>query len=486
LPEDVLRVRLLEVPRADLLRRDVGCQGEHRHARALGVVQPVDQVQVPRTAGARAHRESAGHRGLGGRGERRGLLVARDHPVHCPGLADRVGDPVERIAGHAVDALHPGVVEGVDDVPCDGVGTCGHGPTLRPVDARRHRYSGRASTSAPAGNSVTSAGISASTSARAIVATRCEPAPETGSTVGRSPSTPGPRTARRYCVRPAGDDTAPVSRPRTARTGSLPTASSRSGRSRTTNETSALTGLPGRQTTGVSRQPARPCGPPGCIATGPNLVSALPPSTWRTTSAVPIDTAPAVSTRSASVQAESRAAANSCGSSPLVMLVDTVHPHACSAADSVTALDSQIWPGPSGRPGGTSSAPVAITPTRGRGRTSRPETPSEAAAARCRSAIRTPAGSTRSPSRTSSPGLRTNSPADRGRSTRTASPSTSVSSTGITQSAPDGTAAPVITLRASSSSTSWPGSSPALVVPTTCSRTGEPGPAPAKSAARTA
>ena len=81
------------------------------------------------------------------------------------------------------------------------------------------------------------------------------------------------------------------------------------------------------------------------------------------------------------------------------------------------------------------------------------------------------------------------SPGDRGACTSTIEESVSltvVSSMGTTQSAPRGTGAPVMILQASSSSTSGPGPSPACTAPTTVSRAGESGPAPATSAERTA
>ena len=55
--------------------------GEHRGPRAVGVVQPVDQVQVAGAAGARAGREVAGELRLRAGREGGGLLVADVDPV---------------------------------------------------------------------------------------------------------------------------------------------------------------------------------------------------------------------------------------------------------------------------------------------------------------------------------------------------------------------------------------------------------------------
>jgi hypothetical protein len=76
---------------------------------AVRVVQAVDQVQVARSATARAHREPAGDLRLGRGGERGGLLVPDVHPVDAVRAADRVHDRVQAVAHHAVDPPHTGV-----------------------------------------------------------------------------------------------------------------------------------------------------------------------------------------------------------------------------------------------------------------------------------------------------------------------------------------------------------------------------------------
>ena len=67
---------LLEVTAADLGAGDVGGDGEHRDAAAMGVEQSVDQVEVTGTATAHADREFAGESSLGGGCESSGFLVA--------------------------------------------------------------------------------------------------------------------------------------------------------------------------------------------------------------------------------------------------------------------------------------------------------------------------------------------------------------------------------------------------------------------------
>jgi hypothetical protein len=95
----------LEVVDADLLARNMGGDRQHRHAAAMAVVEPVDEVQVAGPAAAGADRELAGEMRLGAGGEGRGLLVPHMDPINALQAAQRIGEGVERIAHHAVDAL---------------------------------------------------------------------------------------------------------------------------------------------------------------------------------------------------------------------------------------------------------------------------------------------------------------------------------------------------------------------------------------------
>jgi hypothetical protein len=116
-------VGFLEVAPTDLLPRDVGGDGEHRHPTALHIEQAIDEVKVPRTAARRDDREVPRDRGLCPRRERRGLLVADMGPLDLAVTAERVGEAVQRVAGDAVDATDPRHLQGCDDV----VGHGGHG-----------------------------------------------------------------------------------------------------------------------------------------------------------------------------------------------------------------------------------------------------------------------------------------------------------------------------------------------------------------------
>ena len=98
-------MRFLEIAAADLGRRDVRGDREHRDARAVAVEQAIDEVQIARPAAARADGELAGQMRLGAGRERRDLLVPDMDPLDLALPAQRVGQAVEAIADDAIDPL---------------------------------------------------------------------------------------------------------------------------------------------------------------------------------------------------------------------------------------------------------------------------------------------------------------------------------------------------------------------------------------------
>jgi hypothetical protein len=102
--EQALGMGRLEIVDADLAAGDMRGDRQHRHATALAVEQPVDQVQIARPAAARAYRELAGQMRLGAGGKRRAFLVPDVNPVDLAGAAQRVGEAVQRIADDAIES----------------------------------------------------------------------------------------------------------------------------------------------------------------------------------------------------------------------------------------------------------------------------------------------------------------------------------------------------------------------------------------------
>ena len=100
-------MRLLKIAAADLGRWDLGRDGEHRRAAAMGVVEPVDEVQVARPAAPGTDGELARQMRLSSGRERGDFLVPDVNPLDLSLAPNGVGQPVEAITHDAVDALDP-------------------------------------------------------------------------------------------------------------------------------------------------------------------------------------------------------------------------------------------------------------------------------------------------------------------------------------------------------------------------------------------
>jgi hypothetical protein len=115
LPEEFLWVRLLEVPAADLAARNLGGDRQDGYPAAVGVEQPVEQVRVPGTAARGADRQLAGDGRIRRCGEGRSLLVSHVQPLDVAVAAQRIGEPVQRVAGQSVDAADTARLQSGDD-----------------------------------------------------------------------------------------------------------------------------------------------------------------------------------------------------------------------------------------------------------------------------------------------------------------------------------------------------------------------------------
>src|SRR4029077_35652 len=87
--------------------------GENGHAAPVAIVQPVDQVQIPRAAAPGADGQTPGEMRLRAGGKRRRLLVSHVHPADLVVSANGVGDTVE---GVARDSIHPRDTSGNEGV----------------------------------------------------------------------------------------------------------------------------------------------------------------------------------------------------------------------------------------------------------------------------------------------------------------------------------------------------------------------------------
>jgi hypothetical protein len=79
--KEFLRMRLLKGAKPDFGRRNMRGDGQYGHVVALAIEQPVDEVQIARSAASRTYGELPGHRRLGARGKGCRLFVARMDPL---------------------------------------------------------------------------------------------------------------------------------------------------------------------------------------------------------------------------------------------------------------------------------------------------------------------------------------------------------------------------------------------------------------------
>ena len=87
----------------------------------MTLVEAVDEVQAAGAARSRTGREFPGQHGVGTGGEAARLLVPDVHPADAA-APDRLRHVVERVAGDAVAAADPRLLEGLDHDICYGSG----------------------------------------------------------------------------------------------------------------------------------------------------------------------------------------------------------------------------------------------------------------------------------------------------------------------------------------------------------------------------
>src|ERR1700761_7790319 len=106
----------LKIVDPDLAARDVRGDRQDRHAAALAIEQPIDQMQIAGTAAAGAHGKVAGEMSFGPRRESGSLLMAHVDPIDRFSSPQRIGNAVEGVADHTVDAFDASLLEGFNQV----------------------------------------------------------------------------------------------------------------------------------------------------------------------------------------------------------------------------------------------------------------------------------------------------------------------------------------------------------------------------------
>jgi hypothetical protein len=96
---------LLEVPTPDFEARNVRGDRQERHTAAVGSVEALDQMGIPRPTTPSIYGQAARQMRLGVRSKRRGFLMSHGNLLNIGPPTDRVGDAVEGLPRYAVDSL---------------------------------------------------------------------------------------------------------------------------------------------------------------------------------------------------------------------------------------------------------------------------------------------------------------------------------------------------------------------------------------------
>ena len=106
LREEMFGMGFLKISAADFMAGNLRGDRQHGNAAAVAIVQAIDQVQIARTATPGADCQASREMGFGARSERTGFLVPHVNPLQAPTRVDGIDDPVQRVAGHSINALN--------------------------------------------------------------------------------------------------------------------------------------------------------------------------------------------------------------------------------------------------------------------------------------------------------------------------------------------------------------------------------------------
>src|ERR1700681_46800 len=106
LREKMFWVGLLKISAPDFIAWNLRRNGENRNTAAMAVVEPIDQMQVTGTAATGADRQTPCEMRFRSSRKRRRLFMPYVNPLNSFACANRIRDPVKRVAGNAVDATN--------------------------------------------------------------------------------------------------------------------------------------------------------------------------------------------------------------------------------------------------------------------------------------------------------------------------------------------------------------------------------------------
>src|SRR6266853_712436 len=90
----------------DFIAWNLRRNGENRNTAAMAVIEPIDQMQVTRTATASADRQTPCEMCFCSSSKRCRLFMPYVNPLNSFACANRIRDPVKRVAGNAVNSLN--------------------------------------------------------------------------------------------------------------------------------------------------------------------------------------------------------------------------------------------------------------------------------------------------------------------------------------------------------------------------------------------
>ena len=105
LREEMFRVGFLKIAAADFSAGNLRGDSEDGDTVTMTVVEPVDQMEIPGAATARANGQASGEMRFRASGKRRRLLMSDVNPARVLAPANGIRDAVERVTCDAVHSL---------------------------------------------------------------------------------------------------------------------------------------------------------------------------------------------------------------------------------------------------------------------------------------------------------------------------------------------------------------------------------------------
>jgi hypothetical protein len=118
LREKIFWVGLLKISAPDFIAWNLRRNGENRNTAAMAVIEPIDQMHVTGTATASADCQTPCEMCFRSSSKRCRLFMPYVNPLNSFACANRIRDPVKRVAGNAVNSLNSCFRQYIDQQVC--------------------------------------------------------------------------------------------------------------------------------------------------------------------------------------------------------------------------------------------------------------------------------------------------------------------------------------------------------------------------------